>query len=326
MRQLLLFLLLATCSLGYQQPKGSQPKERRTASKETDHNGRSTPPAINPQSTSNLGAESQNHQTEGVDENERIIAIYTQELSQYTRHLADYTLAVAFFTAVLVGVGVFQFLMLRRQANALAHHSDLIEDSVGQMRQAVAAYERYGDLTRESNLNAQMATELTRQSLILTHRPKLIIRNVAMDQEDRIFRWESLPGGGNPAAATGTLRIVNVGSSTAFVVSIACDVLLLEALPMKWPLPFDPVSDAVPIIAVPAGKYGTQPFPVGGRAPITSDELFKLSQGLLGLYVIGEIVYRDDLGNIRTTSFCREWRRGNPRFVAVENADYEHAD
>src|ERR1035441_8082729 len=91
-------------------------------------------------------------------------------------------------TGGLVVVCGGQIWVLGYQAKVLSHHSELIRQSVEQMRQAVGAYQQFAEtsqgmlaLTRESNEITSRATELTRQSLILTHRPRLTIRNVVMD-------------------------------------------------------------------------------------------------------------------------------------------------
>jgi hypothetical protein len=54
--------------------------------------------------------------------------------------------------------------------------------------------------------------------------------------------------------------------------------------------------------------------------------MFQLGCGTVCIYVMGMIVYGDEFGNLRTTSFCREWRYGDLGFKAVENPDYEDGD
>ena len=59
---------------------------------------------------------------------------------------------------------------------------------------------------------------------------------------------------------------------------------------------------------------------------ITTVELFEISANRSSVYVIGEMIYRDDLDNVRTTGFCRKWCVGYHRFLPEDNPDYENAD
>ena len=70
------------------------------------------------------------------------------------------------------------------------------------------------------------------------------------------------------------------------------------------------------------------PFPTHERDPFSTDELFDLADGngSFKISVVGQIVYKDDLGNARTTWFCRERKYGQGRFLPVDNPDYESAD
>jgi hypothetical protein len=77
---------------------------------------------------------------------------------------------------------------------------------------------------------------------------------------------------------------------------------------MQWPLPFDPVSDAVTnVVSLPPRKYGAMSFPRGLSEPISREKLVDIKNGTLGIYVVGEIIYKDDLDNVRTTWFCLVW-------------------
>jgi hypothetical protein len=176
----------------------------------------------------------------------------------------------------------------------------------------------------------QKATDLTRQSLILAQRPRITVRFVRLDNEDVVLRWRSTPGGGGKDSVeiSGKLRVVNVGGSAAHILSLACAPFLLNSLPTMTPLPFDPTAGVLPDpVTLPAGKYGTLQFPKAVRQdPVPFEDLDKIAKSLLGVYVIGEIVYRDDLDIVRTTYFCRKWDGIAGRFVQVDNPDYKSAD
>ena len=44
------------------------------------------------------------------------------------------------------------------------------------------------------------------------------------------------------------------------------------------------------------------------------------------IYVLGWVAYRDDLGLVRRTAFCRKHDHAEGCFIAVKNQDYEHAE
>jgi hypothetical protein len=72
---------------------------------------------------------------------------------------------------------------------------------------------------------------------------------------------------------------------------------------------------------------GTLQFPRAVQQdPLPIAELDKISKSVTGVFVIGEIFYRDDIGTVRTTNFCRKWDDLAGRFLAVDNQDYESAD
>jgi hypothetical protein len=81
-------------------------------------------------------------------------------------------------------------------------------------------------------------------------------------------------------------------------------------------------------IELKAGVYGTMPLPEWN--PLSADELSSLWHPSMAqraaVYIIGEIVYEDDIGTVRNTWFCRRRGYDEPAFTPVENPDYESAD
>ena len=246
---------------------------------------------------------------------------------------------IARFTGVLALVGLLQFVALIIQAKifhqTLEENRSLIAaatQSANAAHQSAVATQQYGQttvesntITRESNHITREVAELTRQSIALTHRPKLIVRNVAMDSEEGIFKWRTGSTGGNPVPLNGTLCVVNVGNSAAHVTAWQCQVLIAAQLPTRSPLPLLTAQLPNPI-TLPSGVYGTIPFSNSPRADITSDELFALWKQEVSLYVLGEVVYEDDVKNIRTTWFCRRGLYGSAKLVPEQDSDYERAD
>jgi len=260
--------------------------------------------------------------------------------AEQNRRIADYTLELARYTKALVAVGIIQALIftghfwvfsktLSAAREATAEQSRLTRRSNAITRRAVRETERSNAaneaLTQESNFNTRTGTDLTRQSLVLSHPPRVVVRNIEITP--RIFDFRSAPGGvtQGPVMVTGTARLFNKGGSTAYVTGWCCHVFLFDVLPMK--LPFSPPeSDLGLSVALPPGKFGTMPLPTGQRGPIEVAEMYQLGCGTRGIFVMGEVIYRDEFLNIRTTSFCREWRYGDQYFKIVNNLDYEDAE
>jgi hypothetical protein len=219
------------------------------------------------------------------------------------------------YTFWLVIVGALQFAALIIQAVFLYRAFEETTKATGLTSKALAEAQR-------SNTASEA---LTRESLVLSHPPRIVVRNIEMD--DMIFRFRGIPGGPQgPIPATGTARLFNKGGSTAHVTAWCCHVFLYEVLPMKLPFGQPEIAPERPV-DLPAGKFGTMPFPTTQRDSITIPELFQIANGPVGIYVMGVIVYGDDFGNLRTTSFCREWRRGQQRFEpVVDNPDYEDTE
>jgi hypothetical protein len=46
----------------------------------------------------------------------------------------------------------------------------------------------------------------------------------------------------------------------------------------------------------------------------------------IAVYVVGYVIYIDNLGISRRTAFCRQLDYSTGRFAAVSDADYEYAD
>jgi hypothetical protein len=60
--------------------------------------------------------------------------------------------------------------------------------------------------------------------------------------------------------------------------------------------------------------------------PLSQDDIDKIFAGLMKLYVMGWIRYRDDRNVIRETRFCRRWNNSERRFGAINDSDYEYSD
>jgi len=173
------------------------------------------------------------------------------------------------------------------------------------------------------------ADKATYRALVLSQRPKLRVRNV-------------VASAGNPALVhrlglfqanqfvTGQLFAVNVGGTPAHITDSHCIAFWSEAgLPMRRPYEGQNGNGAVPFVrlipgqSVPTQFRSDEPMIEHGRT-IGSQVIRALR-----LFVMGWIEYRDDVGVLRRTAFCREFTRGpwdEGRFSPVDNPDYEHEE
>ena len=260
---------------------------------------------------------------------------------QPVKDLADWGYWV--FSGLLVVVGSLQAWLLYRgwqaaqrtagatQDNAVAteRNAKAAEENAAETRanaeaakaSADAALRQVALVERQVSL-MEKSLQATQHSFTLSNRPKIVVRNIALDNEESILNFGS--GHGWPAEGTGTARIVNVGATKAHLVAWSCHVLVLMVLPMTPP--FDIKGEELLDFPIAPGEYVAVHFPTTRAEPLTVENQIAIQGGRFGLYVLGRAVYKDDLGTVRATSFCREWKRGYERFKPVDNPDYENAD
>jgi len=224
-------------------------------------------------------------------------------------------------------VTIVMFFSIRSQAKAAHRQADIADTAAkAAMKGADAATE---------------AADAARQSIILTHRPKLVVRNVVVRTPESpygsaptgMFDW-STPLGGQ-------FYVSNVGGSMADIVESHCMAFLryIRPLPMERPYegqnPNNPIQPGTKLVP---GGYTLGVIPPSGTVELELDQSKSLgapneaSAKLLStdvnwmLYFMGWVSYRDDVGNIRTTCFCRAYDRSKGRFTALDDPDYEHAE
>jgi hypothetical protein len=201
------------------------------------------------------------------------------------------------------------------------------------MRQAVAAYQGFVQaseamlmLTRESNEITARATELTRQSFVLLHRPKVIVRNVVVrvppGKQDIASIAQRLADSVIGSVPGGEFYVVNTGDTDAEITTMHSEMLDGERLPMAPPYegkPGTPMRVTLPpavhrLIAFPSEPY------------VRQHSMQRVEQGWEKFWVLGWIEYIDGAGNVRRTAFCRQWSNEHGRFLPIDNPDYERAD
>jgi hypothetical protein len=90
---------------------------------------------------------------------------------------------------------------------------------------ALAAFTAWLALeTRLLRMDAAKSSEASKQSIILSHRPKLIVRSVITDGDPM----------GSSHDISGNIQVFNAGNTIAHVFVVTCEVWIGENLPMRF--------------------------------------------------------------------------------------------
>lgn len=172
------------------------------------------------------------------------------------------------------------------------------------------------------------AEKLTQKTLVLTQRPRLRVRNVVVRHPQH---QASPPLFTEGHLLEGQFYVANVGGTPATITeALAVIFQTRSGLPMRRPYEGRDANLAVPRGSLAPGKsfpllfYGDEAIRQGAQAIGNT----QIAQGLR-LFVMGWIEYSDDIGVIRRTAFCREFRAGpfdDGRFHAINDPDYEHEE
>ncbi|MGA2136897.1 MAG: hypothetical protein ABSH50_31795 [Bryobacteraceae bacterium] len=187
--------------------------------------------------------------------------------------------------------------------------------------------------------------KIANSTLVLTHRPKLVVRHVIIIEPNRGMRFNAKRAGEFPFAAEKTvmarLQVVNIGSSMATVTNSYRRIYVggaPQGLPMEPPYEVPPGSaflesqlELKPGQATAGNFCGAGPslqqiqhHYAGKRKGGQSLSIPETDQ--IGLYVLGFVDYTDELGLSRRTAFCRWYVEATDRFVPVNDPDYEFTD
>lgn len=216
-------------------------------------------------------------------------------------------------TCALLYVGTQQWRTYKRQAAIMIEQARHMRDGLEETRKA---------------------TKATTDAVLMTHRPKIIVREIDIpatltmfkvgyptndpDEIQRILEHDL------PSARTlwGKFRITNKGNNSATIILIEAVIHIGAFLPVPNPCYGQELT-------LPSQKL------VGGAtvlidfAPlaITSEETTRVRNGKLHIFALGKIVYIDDLGNGRRTGFAREFHMETGRFrVVKDEPDYDYVD
>lgn len=188
-----------------------------------------------------------------------------------------------------------------------------------------------GTLWIATSRQGQIATEsirLAREEFISTHRPRIRVKHIWLTKESNLWGDKDIAP---------ELIFVNHGDSEGFITELRCNLLLVSKsnfiergiLNNELPIPFEPPMRIAPGV--------TNVFSVEVvKAHLEEHDHWAIRKGTQVLYCIGDIEYRDGMGNPRKTAFCRRFvfpaypvdsLAINGRFEVVsEDTDFEYQD
>lgn len=170
------------------------------------------------------------------------------------------------------------------------------------------------------------SVKIAKDSVVLTHRPKIIIRSVVIPWLEILNRHTSMATIANPKLNSeqldGFFYVVNTGNQPATIISLDEYMAFIDKLPMERPYESGKYKRTVNI-TLQAGASCKIPFT---PTPTNHMELAQVSVYESAFFVIGRATYADSVGTVRETAFCRRIDRNIDRLVVVNDPDYEYTD
>lgn len=173
------------------------------------------------------------------------------------------------------------------------------------------------------------ALKLSRDEFVSTWRPKLRVRNIVVSRtpKDRELQETFMPG----KALECRFYISNVGGTpTRITEAFGMAFQSQVDLPMARPYEGKGGNLVIPAKAIRPGQSVPMQFVSDWAMDESSRTIGARTIGHQRLFVMGWIVYVDDIGIERRTAFCREFKRKTDwdggRFNIVKNPDYEHEE
>ncbi len=203
---------------------------------------------------------------------------------------------VVYFTYCLVLVGWFTIRSSERIA----------EDQTGVANKQASIAGLQADISERQK-------EIARQEFLTTHRPRIIVRDVR--------QLDCNPGD----AIEINFRVVNTGATTAHIIASSFDI---------WRF-----GIAASYKALETPQAGAENW-IGNR-PLASNAVFDLTYTNgqwhpgdfhahvdqdRGVFFGGQIIYRDEIGNVRRVGILRRLDVSARRFHAVRDSDYDYED
>lgn len=220
------------------------------------------------------------------------------------------TVAIAWFTATLW-----------RATTGLQSSA---ERQISDMRKSLSLAEKQMALAGMQADLAEKQHELQRWHDFTTHRPKLIIRKVLLDEGNGDYFTQ---GSRSPSIQ---FNVANIGGSRATIIKSNTTFAKIDGRLPAVP----PYSADANVIKCTTREAGQSDPPEILR--IEDDELSRIVNSWRGktithgdssqFYFFGYIQYSDDIGTVRRMAFCRRYNPATKRFVEINDPEYEYAD
>lgn len=178
------------------------------------------------------------------------------------------------------------------------------------------------------------AANAARDSIILAHRPKIIVREIEIPEAETLstvgrghsrgteeFRQILASYKPEITQLSGSFRITNKGTTTATISLMNAIIYLGHELPNVNPCFKNELQQTALLTPGTTGRINFDP------RPVTSEEVAAILNGQLLIYAIGKIVYTDALKGSRRTGFARAFDIQTGRFkMRRDEPDYEYVD
>ncbi|MGA3054195.1 MAG: hypothetical protein ABSD63_08310 [Candidatus Korobacteraceae bacterium] len=161
-------------------------------------------------------------------------------------------------------------------------------------------------------------TDITEQTLLLTHRPKITIRNIVIPELTKLNRQS--PMNQWSAALVGYYTLANVGGFSATIQNVVDGIWAEKGLPMERPDRGRP-ERGIGVILAPG-----ESTEISFNVVLGADDACRIIDGDFAVYILVQVIYVDNSKVVRKTSACRKFDLTEQRFTRVDDPDYEYAD
>jgi hypothetical protein len=177
--------------------------------------------------------------------------------------------------------------------------------------------------TRKAAEASTKSADAAYKALIMTHPPRLTVRAITSAECDRMAASSKLHGREMNAfdalrsafAQSATtiapkLRVVNEGRSEAIPYSSDCHVYTTASAPT-----INSCDETLHVLSIPKLGAGHAVMVDLPTVDVSAEDMARIVIGRLELYVVGVIVYTDELGSISRTGFSQVFHREKGHFV-----------
>lgn len=183
----------------------------------------------------------------------------------------------------------------------------------------VAALKTLKAIERQVTANLD-SVKVAQDSIVLTHRPKLVVRNVIVPGLPTLNRTTPLHD--LEPDLTGQFWVTNAGATRAHLEQATAVPWVSTGLPMERP----DLAYARDLGDRPPIEPGTSTTIAFEYPALRPEQAAAIMNRKTKVFLVGSITYRDDVGIRRTTYFCRLFDYDVARFFPVDDPDYEHTD